>query len=255
MKYLSKHIVAFLIFTGYILPSKAQVFINQGKIEYEVKTNLHKSLPPDAWGDLIKDKLPEYKTSFWTLTFDGAKSIYGFEKWGEPSIPQYMRSNEDEKQYYYDFASGDFYIKKLNFGTEFNIAGDSIPRLNWKLVNENREIAGFNCRKAYAVLFDSVYVFAFYTEEILLPGGPQSFTGLPGTILGITVPRLYTSIIATKVEVNNINVKNITRPKAKKTMTMKEVSAIYRERLLKDMAEGDPEYKVYLERAYWDALL
>ncbi len=84
------------------------------------------------------------------------------------------------------------------------IVQDSIKNIQWKLSNETRMIAGFNCRKATGKIFDSVYVFAFYTDEILIPGGPASINGLPGTILGVTIPRLFTSWIATKVSVTSV---------------------------------------------------
>mgnify|MGYP001549865550 FL=1 len=98
--------------------------------------------------------------------------------------------------------------------------------MKWKLVNDYRVIAGFNCRKAVAVIFDSVYVFAFFTEEITIPGGPASIHGLPGTILGVTVPRLYTSWIATKVMVNGIDVNSIKPVESKRNITMSDFKSL-----------------------------
>jgi GLPGLI family protein len=77
-------------------------------------------------------------------------------------------------------------IQKNVWGSNFNVE-DSLPHLEWRLTNENRVIAGFNCRKAVAKMFDSVYVFAFYTDEILIPGGPCTIHVLPGMILGSMV--------------------------------------------------------------------
>ena len=51
-----------------------------------------------------------------------------------------------------------------------------------------------------AIICDSVYVVAFYTDEIAVTGGPESFNGLPGMILGLAIPRLATTWFATKVE-------------------------------------------------------
>ena len=62
------------------------------------------------------------------------------------------------------------------------------------------------------VIFDSVYVFAFYTDEITVSGGPMGIHGLPGMILGITIPRMFTSWIATKLEVNGVKTNIITPP-------------------------------------------
>src|SRR5690606_26879032 len=49
------------------------------------------------------------------------------------------------------------------------------------------------------VIYDTIYVVAFYTDEILLRGGPEGFGGLPGTILGLAIPRYNTTWFATKV--------------------------------------------------------
>jgi GLPGLI family protein len=47
---------------------------------------------------------------------------------------------------------------------------------------------------------DSIYVVAFYTDEILTTGGPESFTGLPGMILEVALPHQHITWSATKVE-------------------------------------------------------
>ena len=99
-------------------------------------------------------------------------------------------------------------------------------KIDWKLVpNETREIAGFNCRKAVGKIFDSVYVFAFYTDEITISGGPMGIQGLPGMILGVTIPRMFTSWIATKVQVNGVKTNIVVAPtkgKKKKAAELQE---------------------------------
>jgi GLPGLI family protein len=47
---------------------------------------------------------------------------------------------------------------------------------------------------------DSIYVVAFYTDEILTSGGPESFSGLPGMILGVALPHEHVSWFATRVQ-------------------------------------------------------
>jgi GLPGLI family protein len=59
---------------------------------------------------------------------------------------------------------------------------------------------------------DSIYVVAFYTDEILAEGGPESFTGLPGMILGISLPHEHVSWFATKVEAVNVTEAQVTPP-------------------------------------------
>src|SRR5690606_39292194 len=59
---------------------------------------------------------------------------------------------------------------------------DSLRQIQWRFTNESREIAGYECRRANALVLDSIYVVAFYTDQIPVSGGPESFTGLPGMI-------------------------------------------------------------------------
>ena len=77
---------------------------------------------------------------------------------------------------------------------------DTLRHIKWKITDETRNIVGFNCRRANAIIMDSIYVVAFYTDEIVTTGGPESFTGLPGMILGVSLPHQHVSWFATKVE-------------------------------------------------------
>ena len=80
------------------------------------------------------------------------------------------------------------------------IIKDSLRNLDWRITDETREIAGFECRKAVTKICDSVYVVAFYTDQIAVSSGPESVGGLPGMILGLALPRLYTTCVARQLE-------------------------------------------------------
>ena len=110
-----------------------------------------------------------------------------------------------------NYNSGKFIAQKNIFDKIF-LVEDSLRNATWKITNDFREIAGFNCRRATTIIMDSVFVVAFYTDEIMIPGGPESFNGLPGMILGLVINRLHTTWYATKVEVNSVNVKDIAPP-------------------------------------------
>jgi hypothetical protein len=81
-----------------------------------------------------------------------------------------------------------------------DILQDSLRHFEWRITDEKREIAGFDCRKAVTRICDSVYVVAFYTDQIPVSSGPESFGNLPGMILGLAVPRLSITWFATRVE-------------------------------------------------------
>ena len=71
------------------------------------------------------------------------------------------------------------------------------------------------CKKALTKINDSVVVVAFYTDQIIVKGGPENFNGLPGMILGLAVPRLSLTLFATKLELTSpiMNVRLPLKPK------------------------------------------
>jgi GLPGLI family protein len=130
-------------------------------------------------------------------------------------------------------------------------------KIEWKITNENREIAGYNCRKAVGKIFGDVYVFAFYTDEIMISGGPCSINGLPGMILGLTIPRLHTSFVATKVDLKNIAATEIVPVKAKKVYTEKELRTTLTD-VTKDWftyGDDEAEKKKRKDLFFWNAFL
>ncbi len=77
-----------------------------------------------------------------------------------------------------------------------------------------------------------MYVVAFYTDEIPVSGGPEEMGGLPGMILELAVPRLYTTWTATKVEVVSIKSDELQPPAKKgKAMNHDQFEALIRKSL------------------------
>ncbi len=231
-------------------------FIESGEIEFEVKTNIKKTMGSSPWAEMMKDKLPNFKTSYFTYNFNKNKSIYKFNHWeNKESLPEMFRKSDEESTWFTDFNASQLIMQKDIFGSSFNVK-DSLVKVVWKLSNENRIIAGYNCRKATGIIMDSVYVFAFYTDEITIPGGPCSINGLPGMILGLTIPRLYSSWIATKISVAS-NPALISEPAAlKNTFNMKTVYTTIIEKTKGWMGnEDDPESRKWLDQLIWNIML
>jgi len=215
--------IFFLAVTLCFKSTQAQIFVNHGMIEYEVKVNNHKALGEGTWAELMRDKFPKLSTSYYQLTFNTDKSIYLFNRKDEKTKMPWGNEGEDNV-WYNDYKGENFVQQKSVFGDTY-ILTDSLIKIDWKMTNETREIAGFNCRKAVGKLFDSVYVFAFYTDEIAVSGGPMGLHGLPGMILGVTIPRMFSSWVATKLEVNGVNYNVINAPtkgKKKKAKDLQE---------------------------------
>ncbi len=88
----------------------------------------------------------------------------------------------------------------------------------------------------------------------MISGGPCSINGLPGMTLGVTIPRLYTSWIATKVMLTNVD-ENIIKPVAsKKSYDIKFLETTINERL-SDWTPDTDEEKQQRARFVWGFLL
>ncbi|MEO7523497.1 MAG: GLPGLI family protein [Ferruginibacter sp.] len=233
----------------------AQQFVAKAVIEYEVKTNIKKTMGSGPWEEMMKDAMPTFKTGYYNYTFADNKSIYKFDHW-EPNMkmPDWYTKSDEENVWYLNFNNQKFGMNKNIFGSNFVIE-DSIPVIEWRLSNENRVIAGYNCRKAIGKIMDSVYVFAFYSDEITISGGPCSINGLPGMILGLTIPRMYTSWIATKINIDNVDEKKITAVTAKKNYTKISFKSMLNDRTKDWFSEDDPDSKKWVEQFYWKVLL
>ncbi|MEO6831523.1 MAG: GLPGLI family protein, partial [Chitinophagaceae bacterium] len=135
-----------------------------------------------------------------------------------------------DNEIHQDFDTKIVTAKKTLYEQTFLIR-DTAQKRNWKISSEVRTIAGFKCRKAVTIICDSVYVVAFYTDDIPVSGGPEQFGGLPGMILELAVPRLYTTWVATKVEVVSVAAKDLVAPSKGKSITMAKLQSTIAESL------------------------
>lgn len=151
------------------------------------------------WYDQGKDRMPKQTISQFNFTGDAKQSIYKRTKEAEIPRGMYFEPFADNNVVYTDYASGTSISQKPVY-EETYLVQDSLLKVKWKITADTRMIAGFECRKAIGILFDTVAVFAFYTDEIMINGGPEGITGLPGMILGVGIPRLHTTWFATQVK-------------------------------------------------------
>jgi GLPGLI family protein len=200
-------LVPIMVFVA--LTAQAQTrFYSTVKIEFEKTMNVHayyKELD-EEWYNYIKERWPKDVITYHEFVGDSSRSIYkpGKEAPIDPSTG--YRGVADKNVVYNDYVNGTSIAQKPVFEETFLVT-DSLTNIKWKVTPDTRMIAGFECRKAVGILDDSIAVFAFYTDELVIKGGPEGIHGLPGMILGVGVPRLHCTWFATKVEVSDINMK------------------------------------------------
>jgi GLPGLI family protein len=224
------------------------IFITRGNIEYERKTNSHRLYfsggDDNSFMDLMKKQVPQFKTDNFNLVFTPTTSVYKFGKATSDSKIPFFESPAGANTVFKDLDHQTTVTQKQIFESQFLIS-DSLRHIEWKLIPETRTIAGFECHKAITRICDSVVVVAFYTNEIVPANGPESFGGLPGMILELAVPRLYTTWTATKLEQLSAADEQAIMPPAKgKKSNQKELTARVTEGI-KDWGEK------YRDRALW----
>lgn len=237
-----KQIISF-VFILLCINMNAQTFISAGKIEFEKNVNQHGFLDAnDSWDQTMKKTIPKFRTTYFNLYFNGNKTLYKPGKEVVQSGPDWMTGPASENTVYTELADNKQVSQKAVYEKTYLIE-DSLRNAEWKLTDDTRTIAGFNCRKATTIIMDSVFVFAFYTDEILTTGGPESFNGLPGMILGIAIPRMHTTWFATKLELVDVKPETLVAPKKGKKTAKEEIK--------KQIQDVMKEWGKYGQRNMW----
>jgi GLPGLI family protein len=224
MKKITISLLVLLVLSANTLFAQYARFPTSGTIEYEKTINMYA---------LIKKKINKDNESFYgpafenfrktqtqfkkvksTLSFTGNKTIYTPIESAESNRSFFSDepAASQPNTVYTDLNSFTSITQKSVFEETF-LVKDSVRKINWKITNETRDIAGYPCRRANAIVMDSIYVVAFYTDKIPVTGGPESFTGLPGMILGVALPHENITWFATKVTDTPVAPNTLVAPK------------------------------------------
>jgi GLPGLI family protein len=193
--------VVFLLAGMHASQAQHSVFLAEGRIEFERKFNIYSVIDPAAsWAKDYRLTHDQFRSFRFSLDFNNQKTAY------YPNPDQIDESVRDgltglpaqTNVIFSDLKNAISFTNKKIYEKKYLIT-DSIRTIRWKLTNEKRNIAGFECKRANGIIMDSIYVVGFYSEEIVTPGGPESFSGLPGMILGLAIPSLHVTWFATKI--------------------------------------------------------
>lgn len=228
-----------LLFSIFSASAQYAYFANSGTITYESKFHLQNFLKNnylnknnlDVWDKLSVDNVvksgPQEIVTKYTLKFNGDETL--FESMKEEFPDNYRNGIRylptfRESKTYVNHKTKD-YLRLLPFGDDELLLKDTLPYVKWKYTDEYRSIAGYDCRRANGVIQDSIYVVAFFTNQLAIPAGPELIQGLPGTILGVSIPYLNINMFTTSVVLNN-DVISSTLTKKKKVVPESKVAII-----------------------------
>jgi len=185
------------------------------RVEFEKTTSVRQLMKElqgnNPWYEQNKDRYPVSMLNYYEFTGDTSHSIYKPGKDVPVDMRMWYRPVGDKNVVYTDYKKGTSISQKPVYEEVF-LVDDTLAKIKWKITGDLRTIAGFECRKAFGLLQDSIAIFAFYTDQLLVNGGPEGIQGLPGMILGVGIPRLHATWFATKVEILGNNMKPIAPP-------------------------------------------
>ncbi len=252
----------------------------QGKAVYQSKTTIDMSnfggreMSEDRRRQ-IAERMKSMFEKTYILTFNKTESIYKEEeKLATPGqgggFRMMMGSFTGGKQYK-NVKDQKLLQEQEFFGKQFLIK-DSLPKLNWKMESETKQIGKYMCFKATAIKkvdemdFNSmrrrnrdndeeaeakdstatnnimdeievpkeIIVTAWYTPQIPINQGPAEYWGLPGLILEVSADR--TTILCSKIVMNPSEKAEIKAPTKGKVVTKQEYNKIIKKKM-EEMSE------------------
>lgn len=220
-------LIIFLLSTVVAFGQAGQNLLHSGTIQWERKTNIHAYLDDmskngnASFLERNKQNADKYKIDKFVMEFNKEESVYQPAPDGiSESQVRWLARPAQENTVYNNYSTKSTVAAKEIYDKSI-IVKDSLSKYKWKIKEEFRTIAGFSCRRAETIIMDSIWVVAFYTDAIIAPGGPESFNGLPGMILGVVMPRLNVTYFATDVAVYFDKAREMDVPQKGKEYTKK----------------------------------
>jgi len=221
------------ILLGYKMYGQIKHFVFQGKIEFVKTVNTYAILgrrinkENEAYSgpafEHYKQENPQFRKYKSILTFGSQKALYTPLENQDAPKNDFFGGEATMGQIntvYMDLNAGILIDQKKVFEETF-LVKDSLRNTHWKITSETREIAGFTCRRANALILDSIYVVAFYTDQIPVSSGPELFSGLPGMILEVSLPHENMTWLASSVTESFNSANDIQPPKKGKSTDFK----------------------------------
>lgn len=195
--------------------------IRYAKIVYERKTNLFKKFKDDNVGEWLKEA-DKIKVDYFELYMNDTCSVFMPQ---QSELKETMSWATSKNTVYQNFNENKMFGIKPIWGEDLYVK-DSLHIRKWKVTDSKRIICGYSCRKAVWYADSVTRIYAWYADELLLSTGPESFNGLPGTILGLATEDGGVIYFAKSVEQMIPDAQIITPKKTKdKVYLMSELKA------------------------------
>lgn len=223
------------------------------------KIDMHKNLPDDENGKMIKSMIPQYQEMTSTLFFNESESLF---RTGEGTGETHDESNLDEEgngvqvtikmdtpdeKIYTDVKKG-IVVEQRELMDKTFLIKDTIDPGEWRVTGESKMVSGLNCMKA---VMDSENgpIEAWFTSQVPVSTGPGGFGGLPGLIVHLSMEDGGIQVTATNIIGRELKKDEITAPTQGKTISRKKFAKLEQkkmEQMRKQYGGGDGEGNVII---------
>lgn len=257
---------SFYFFSLMLLASQFGIYAQdfQGKATYFSKTTVNmdfggRQIPEDRKKEIM-ERMKKANERTYILTFDKTASIYKEEeRLEQPGNDRGgrrfgMMGGAAGGDYYKDVKEGRYLVKNELLGKIF-LVDDQLPKLEWKLGGESKQIGNYTAFKATATktikrpnmraifrrgrdnednkeeeyIEKDIEVTAWYTPDVPVNQGPGEYWGLPGLILEVSDD--ITVVLCTKLVLNPTEKQEIKVPNKGKKVTQAEYDKISKEKM------------------------
>ena len=208
--------------------------LKSGVITYERKVNLLKKFENSRSKKWLGDE--KVKLDYFELHFSGNKSLFKPAENLTPSKSDWVTS----KNTVYQNLDNHTRLSIYSIWGESVYVGDSIVKREWKITDRKRVISGYECRRAIWVKDDTTKIYAWFSNKIVPSTGPETFNGLPGTILGLATEDGGVVYFAKNIKEAYVDPDNL-KPSTRK-------KEIFKEKQLRDKLEKRAKSSPWMSR-------
>lgn len=157
---------------------------SSGRIVFERKTNMEKKLK-NINAEWVTDFIASQKIRKEEFELFFTDSCAIFKPIEDDEVSDDFDGLTSRNTIYQNFNSNSNQASYSIFQQDSYSVNSENQQRQWKITDSKRMIGMYECRKAIYQKNDSTRIYAWFSNEILSPSGPEGVNGLPGTILGL----------------------------------------------------------------------
>ena len=148
-----------------------------------------------------------------------------------------IKMAEPDNKTFTDLKGGEK-IEQKEFMSRMFLIKSELKHGHWKITGKQKMVLDYPCQQAVNTDEDREVV-AWFAPAIAVAAGPGSFGNLPGLVLEVNIDENQHVIIATSVDLKELDKAMLKKPTKGKEVTEEEYHAIVEEKMKEMGVEGE----------------